>query len=69
MYWVSIILAFAIIGVIVFGYLNRSGKPGEPMKGIGWQFIRYTVIGTALPLLCILALNNALTSEAATVIA
>jgi hypothetical protein len=39
------------------------------MKGIGWQIIRYTVIGMALPIAGILALNGVLTGEAATIIA
>ncbi len=37
-------------------------------KGIGWQFIRFTVIVVALPLAAILALNNALSGEAGTII-
>ncbi len=67
--WVSGIIAIAVPGVILAGYLNRRGKSGDGMKGIGWQFIRYTVIGIALPIAGVLALNNALTGEAATIIA
>ena len=35
-------------------------------KGIGWQFIRYTVLTISLPLLGQFVLNDALTSEATT---
>ncbi len=66
---VSIILALAVPGVIIGGYLNRRGNPSDKMKGIGWQFIRFTVIGIGLPIAGVLALNNALTGEAATIIA
>ena len=66
---VSIILALAVPGVIIAGYLNRRGNPSDKMKGIGWQFIRFTVIGIGLPIAGVLALNNALTGEAATIIA
>jgi hypothetical protein len=38
-------------------------------KGIGWQFIRYSVIIIALPLTCILALNGALSEGAAAILA
>ncbi len=38
-------------------------------KGDGWQFIRYTVLSVSIPIVAILALNNALTGEAATLIA
>ena len=69
---ISIILASAVPLVIVFGYWNRRGNSnddGQGGKGIGWQFIRYTVISIALPITGILALNNVLTGEAATIIA
>ena len=51
------------------GYLNRRGNRNAAHKGIGWQFIRYTVISIGLPIAGILALNDALTGEAATIIA
>ena len=66
---VSIILALAVPGVLWFGYLNRRGEGDAASKGIGWQFIRYTVLAIALPLVGILALNGALTEGAATIIA
>jgi hypothetical protein len=37
-------------------------------KGIGWQFIRYTVLVIGLPLAAVLAINGLLTSELATLI-
>ena len=69
MVWVSVILALAVPGVIFVGYLNRRGSEDDKTKGIGWQFIRYTVIGIALPVAGVLALNGVLTGEAATIIA
>lgn len=69
MYWVSIILALAVPGTLFVGYLNRRGNSEDKAKGIGWQFIRYTVLSIAIPIVGILALNNALTGEAAAIIA
>ncbi|MCA1404660.1 hypothetical protein I6F26_10340 [Ensifer sp. IC3342] len=69
MIWVSAILALAVPGVLLVGHLNRRGNPNDKAKGIGWQFIRYTVLTIAIPIVGILALNNALTGEAATLIA
>lgn len=68
--WISIILAFSILAVILGGLYNRNrpDKDGR-VKGIGWQFIRYTVIGVGLPLTGILALNGMLSGEASTIIA
>jgi hypothetical protein len=69
MLWVSVILALAVPGVILAGYLNRRGNEKDQRKGIGWQFIRYTVLGIALPITAILALNGALNDGAAAIIA
>ena len=69
MTWVSIILASVVPGVLIVGYLNRRGNPTDKAKGIGWHFIRYTVLCIAIPIVGILALNNALSGEAATLIA
>lgn len=60
----SVTMAVAILAVIIGGLLNRY----KLNKAIGWQFIRYTVLGISLPLIALLALNNALTGEAATII-
>ena len=69
MTWVSVILASVVPGVLIVGYLNRRGNPQDKAKGIGWQFIRYAVLTIAVPIVGILALNGALTGEAATLIA
>lgn len=69
MFCISVILALSVPTVLVIGYLNRQGGDSEKTKGIGWQFIRYTVLSISLPIVGILALNNALTGEAATLIA
>ena len=61
----SIILALAVLVVIVGGIWNRISQ----RKGIGWQFIRYTVIGISLPIVALLAINDVLTEAAATIIA
>lgn len=70
MLWISYLLAATILVVVAGGLWNRN-RPDQngKVKGIGWQFIRYTVIGVGLPLVGILALNNALTPEASTIIA
>lgn len=69
MIWISGILASAVPIVLCVGYLNRRGDEGQKAKGIGWQFIRYTVLGISIPVAGVLALNNALSGEAATLIA
>ena len=63
--WISVILALSILAVIVGGLWNRHSAK----KGIGWQFIRFNVIAIGLPIAGLLALNSALTGEAATLIA
>lgn len=68
MVWVSMILALAVPGVLLVGYLNRRGNPDDKAKGIGWQFIRFTVLSIAIPVVGVLALNGALTGEAAALI-
>lgn len=65
MIWISAILAVCVLVVIVGGLWNRFSAK----KGIGWQFIRFNVIAISLPIAGLLALNGALTGEAATVIA
>ncbi len=69
MIWISVILATAIPTVLIVGYYNRKGTTKTDTKGIGWQFIRYTVLSISLPIVAILALNQSLTGEAATLIA
>ncbi len=65
MAWVNILLAVSVFAVIFGGLWNRH----VTNKGIGWQFIRYTVIGITLPIAALLALNDALSGEAATILA
>ncbi len=68
---VNIGLASCIPIVIVGGLLNRSHNLRVRQKagGIGWQFIRYTVLMSSIPAILVLALNDLLTSEAATLLA
>ncbi|KKJ78135.1 hypothetical protein WH95_01930 [Kiloniella litopenaei] len=65
----TLILAGSVIVVLIIGHLNRKGGKDGETRGIGWQFIRYTVLSIALPIVAILALNNTLEGEAATIIA
>jgi len=55
----SIILSLSVLAVIIGGLWNRI----TTNKGIGWQFIRFTVIAITIPMTAILALNNVLTGE------
>jgi hypothetical protein len=64
----SVLLALAVPLVLIFGYLNRQGNADDEAKGIGWQFIRYTVLSISIPVAGVLALNNVLTGEAAMII-
>jgi hypothetical protein len=68
MIWISIILSLAVPLTLWIGHQNRKGKSEDAMKGIGWQFIRFTVLSIALPVTAILALNDALSAVAATII-
>lgn len=61
---VTVLLASAVPIALIGGLHNRL----RSKKGIGWQFIRYTVLTISLPLIGLLVLNDALTSEAATLI-
>ncbi len=69
MVWISGILALAVPLVLWLGYRTRSGHGTDNPKGIGWQFIRYTVLSIALPVTALLALNDKLTGEVSTIIA
>ncbi len=60
----SLILAVSLPVIVIAGIVQRV----MAKKGIGWQFIRYNAITMALPIVAILALNDALTSEAAAII-
>ena len=65
MVWISAGLVLAVLVVIVGSLWQRIATK----KGIGWQFIRFNVIAISLPVVGLLALNDALTGEAATIIA
>ena len=60
----SLVLASAVPIVLIGGLWNRIS--GE--RGIGWQFIRFTMLGISIPIVGLLALNDALSGEAATLI-
>lgn len=62
----SVILALSVIVVLIGAFHNRL-KQAKP-KGIGWQFIRFTVLMSAIPIIALLALNDALSGEAAALI-
>jgi hypothetical protein len=59
------LLVIALVA-LVGGFHNRLA--GKQPKGIGWQFIRFMVLSTALPIIGVLALNDALSGEAAALI-
>lgn len=60
----SAILASAVPLALILGYFNRK----QLQRSIGWQFIRYTVLAIALPIIGVLALNGLLSGEAAALI-
>ena len=70
----SAILAISVPTALGIGYLNRRQPASGPQagnsrgKGIGWQFIRYTVLAISLPIVGVLALNGSLSGEAAALI-
>lgn len=63
----SIALALSVLVVLIGGFHNRLA--GREPKGIGWQFIRFIVLSISLPIIGLLALNDALSGEVATLIA
>lgn len=65
---VSVLLALAV-PFIVWKALKNRERPNGANKGIGWQFIRYTTVAISLPIVALLAINNAFTGEVATVLA
>ena len=62
MVWISVILAASIPAIVIGALCSRRNK------GIGWQFIRFTVLAVSIPTIGLLSLNNVLTGEAATLI-
>lgn len=63
----SVILALSIPFTIWLSLKNRQDENGT--KGIGWQFIRFTVIATSIPATALLAINDALSGEASALLA
>ena len=65
----SAILASTVPLALVLGYCNRKqGGEDQGARGIGWQFIRWTVLVISLPIIGVLALNGLLSGEAAALI-
>ncbi len=62
----SIMLAAAVLVALVGGFRNRLAH--TPPRGIGWQFIRFIVLSISLPIIGLLALNDALSGAAAALI-
>jgi len=62
----SMIIALAVPLIVVVAALTRIGGKRGFMKGIGWQFIRFTVVGVSVPIVAVLALNDVIPSEVAT---
>lgn len=75
--WVSIVLASAVPIVLVGGLLQRvfyrrvdeNGTTVSLGQGIGWQFIRFVVLASGLPLVALLAVKGQLTSEVVAIFA
>lgn len=63
-FWLSIILASSIPIVLIGVFHNRLAA--EKLRGLGWKIVRFSVITISIPTLGILALNNAMSSEIAT---
>ena len=57
--WVSILLASAVPIVLIGGWANRIINN----KGIGWQFIRFTVIALVLPIIGLLAVKEIIAGD------
>ncbi len=66
LFWLSVVLASSVPIALIGGFFNRLA--GRAPKGIGWQFIRFIVLSISLPIIGLLALNDALSGEAAALI-
>jgi len=62
----SMIIASAVPLLVVVAALSRIGGKRGFMKGIGLQFMRFTVVSVSVPIVGVLALNDVIPSEAAT---
>lgn len=69
---VEIAIASAVPIVLIGGFINRcivthENDNGNILRGrgIGWQFIRFCVLTTGLPIVGLLALRGVVTGEAA----
>ncbi|MYA88056.1 MAG: hypothetical protein F4X97_06325 [Boseongicola sp. SB0662_bin_57] len=60
--WISLSLMFCIL-IFALGSLARVGVLTGG-KGIGWQFIRYTVLALTLPIVALLSINGKIDSQA-----
>ena len=67
-----VLLAAAVPIVLVGGLATRifnkkKTSQGDVTfgKGIGWQFIRFTVLGTGVPIIGLLALNGTIGGDVA----
>lgn len=67
-FWLSAILALSVPMVLYLGLQNRRGGEGDKAKGIGWQFIRFSVLTITIPVVGVLALNDSLSAEASALI-
>ena len=65
-FWLSSLLALSVPIVLIGGFHNRLA--GKEPKGIGWKFIRFSVLTISIPITGLLALNDMLSGEAATLI-
>ena len=74
---ISILLAASVPIALLGGYIQRAryvrrDEQGNVVKqglGIGWQFIRFMVLATGLPLIALLALKGLLSPELITLFA
>ena len=63
-FWLSALLASSVPIVLFLGLKNRTSLG----RGIGWQFIRFSVLSISIPIIGLLALNDALSGAAAALI-
>ncbi len=70
--WVLVLLASAVPIVLAGGLATRifstkKTSQGDMThgKGIGWQFIRFTVLGTGVPIIGLLALKGTIGGDVA----
>ena len=62
---VPIVLAGALINRCIVTHVHKETKQLQRGRGMGWQFVRFCVLVTAIPVVGLLALKSMISGEVA----